>query len=52
MRKTVDEQIPVDSDEGDCMRPDVDTAAVTHVDDARNHVINCQKFLTCTLLCA
>lgn len=38
MRKTMDDQIPVGSDEGDCMRHDAHTVAVIDVDNARNHV--------------
>jgi len=40
MRKTMDEQVFVASDEGDCMLHDAGTVAVTDVDDPQNHVMN------------
>lgn len=40
MRKTMDEQEPVGSDEGHCMWHEVHTVAVADVDNAPNHVMN------------
>ena len=40
MRKTMDEQTPVGSGEGDCMQRDTDAVAVIDAAGVQNHVTN------------
>jgi len=40
MRKTMDEQAPVGSDEVDCMQRDTDAVVVIDAAGAQNHVTN------------